>query len=88
MLYLIGGLFNWLGILFVSSSTGLIGYLLITRISQFNEKLNSPVIPTVVNTKVIISLIGYGIHRVHCRLHFYGSIWNFSGRNDALLFIG
>jgi len=53
MLYMIGGLFNWLGILFVSSSTGLIGYLLITRINQFDEKLNSPVIPTIVNKFIL-----------------------------------
>jgi hypothetical protein len=53
MLYLIGGLFNILGILFVSSSTGLIGYLLITRIDRFNDKLHSPVIPVVVKFYIL-----------------------------------
>ncbi len=48
MLFLIGGFFNMFGILFISSTTGLIGYLLITRISQFNNNLNSPVLPTFV----------------------------------------
>lgn len=54
MLYLIGGLFNLLGILFVSSSTGLIGYLLITRIEHFDSKLHSPVIPVVVRIIIFI----------------------------------
>jgi hypothetical protein len=49
MLFLIGGFFNLLGILFISSGTGLIGYLLITRVEQFSSKLNSPVLPTLVS---------------------------------------
>ena len=52
MLFLIGGFFNLIGILFISSSTGLIGYLLVTRIDQFSEKLNSPILPTFVMTMV------------------------------------
>jgi hypothetical protein len=48
MLFLIGGIFSFFGKLFISSCTGLIGYLLITRLEQFNDKLNSPVLPTFV----------------------------------------
>jgi len=48
MLFMIGGVFNFIGILFISSCTGLIGYLLITRVSEFSSKLNSPVLPTFV----------------------------------------
>ena len=48
MLFLIGGMFNIIGILFISSCTGLIGYLIITRVAQFSDKLNSPVLPVVV----------------------------------------
>jgi hypothetical protein len=48
MLFLIGGVFNIIGILFIGSGTGLSGYLLITRIEQFSQKLNSPILPTFV----------------------------------------
>jgi len=49
MLFLIGGSFNFIGKLFISSSSGIVGYLLITRIEKFSTKLNSPILPTAVN---------------------------------------
>ena len=48
MLFLIGGSFNFIGKLFIASGTGITGYLLITRVAQFSEKLNSPILPTAV----------------------------------------
>jgi hypothetical protein len=54
MLFLIGGSFTFIGKLFISSGTGIIGYLLITKIEEFNKKLNSPILPTTVNTSIII----------------------------------
>ena len=48
MLFLIGGSFNFIGKLFISSGTGIVGYLLITKVEQFNSKLNSPILPTTV----------------------------------------
>jgi len=47
-LTLIGGIFMMLGQLFIGISTGIIGYVLITRINSINSQLNSPVLPTVV----------------------------------------
>lgn len=49
MLFLIGGSFNFIGKLFISTGTGIVGYLLITKVEQFNSKLNSPILPTTVN---------------------------------------
>jgi len=49
MLFLIGGMFNILGYLFIASGTGLTGYLLITKIDTYNNELKSPVLPTMVN---------------------------------------
>jgi hypothetical protein len=48
MLFLIGGSFNFIGKLFISSGSGIVGYLIITRVEQFNTKLNSPILPTAV----------------------------------------
>lgn len=48
MLFLIGSFFNFIGMLFISSGTGLVGYLLITRITYYSQRLYSPVLPTMV----------------------------------------
>lgn len=48
MLFLLSTVFNFIGKLFIAACNGLIGYLLITRISMFSDKLNSPILPTTV----------------------------------------
>jgi len=76
MLFLIGGFFNLIGILFISSTTGLTGYLLITRIDMFSTKLNSPVLPVFVMVMVgfMVSTITMNIYgmsgdaMMHCFL--------------------
>jgi len=55
MLMVIGGIFNMIGQLFISVSTAICGYLLITRVPEYSEKLNSPIIPTFVkNNKITL----------------------------------
>lgn len=48
MLFLIGGFFNIIGIAFIACCSGLIGFLIITRVEEYSTKLNSPVLPTFV----------------------------------------
>ena len=43
-----------IGKVFISSGTGIIGYLLITRVEQFSSKLNSPILPTTVLKKILL----------------------------------
>ena len=62
--------------LFIGSGTGLVGYLIITRVSYYNDRLNSPVIPTFVMGIIglIIGAISMGIYgtsgdaMMHCFL--------------------
>ncbi len=54
MLFLIGGFFNIIGIAFIAVCSGLIGYLIITRVDEYSSKLNSPVLPTFVNKNYIM----------------------------------
>jgi len=44
----IGSLFTTIGTIFISVSSGIIGYFLITEVPYFNEKLNSCILPVVV----------------------------------------
>lgn len=57
-LALIGSFFNLFGMVFISSASGLIGYLVITEVPYFNKDLNSPVLPTFVMV-MIGFVIGY-----------------------------
>ncbi len=83
MLFLIGGMFNILGYLFISSGTGLVGYLLITRIEKFSKDLQSPIIPTMVNYNNHLFL-GYGFCWICRWSHFHGYLWYFGRCHDAL----
>ena len=65
-------MFNLIGKLFISSSTGVIGYLLITRVDQYSEKLNSPILPT-----IVMVLIGWVVGTI------FMSLYGMSG--DAML---
>lgn len=47
-LTLIGGVFMFLGKLFVAAATGIIGYVLITELPEYSGQLNSPILPTTV----------------------------------------
>jgi len=47
-LCVIGGIFQFLGKLFVASATGIIGYLMLINIQSINSQLNSPILPVVV----------------------------------------
>jgi membrane protein DedA with SNARE-associated domain len=86
MLFMIGGIFNIIGYLFISSATGLVGYLLITYIDYFNTKLNSPVIPTMVF--IYFLRLGLWICWFHSRSHFNGTIRNLWRCFDALFLAG
>ena len=44
-LILIGTFFSIFGMLFIAAASGVIGYYVITEVSYFSEKLNSPVLP-------------------------------------------
>ena len=72
-LTLIGGVFMFLGKLFVASATGIIGYVLITNIATINSQLNSPILPTVVLFNI---KIGNDFRRLGYRSHIYGNLWN------------
>ena len=54
-LFLIGGFFNLFGMIFIAASSGMIGYLLITNIDTFADKISSPVLPTF--TMVMIGFV-------------------------------
>jgi len=47
-LTIIGGFFNFLGLLFVGTGTGMIGYVIITNITLWSAKLTSPILPTII----------------------------------------
>jgi hypothetical protein len=49
-LTLIGGFFNLIGVIFIGAASGMVGYLVITEVDYFADKLNSPVLPTFVMT--------------------------------------
>ena len=51
----IGQLFSLIGELFISLTTSLIGYLIITHSSYYQERLHSPITPTI----VLLSLISH-----------------------------
>jgi hypothetical protein len=72
ILHLIGGIFNIIGKLFIAALTGLIGYVIITEAKMFNEKLNSPVGPT-----LVFIIIGWLIG--HIFISIYGNA------SDALM---
>jgi hypothetical protein len=63
----------FLGKLFVAAATGIIGYLLITRVDSINSQLNSPILPTVV--KFIHLILGNDIRRMGHWSYLYGNIW-------------
>ena len=65
-LSLIGGVFNLIGKLFIAVITGLLGYIIITQAEQYNSKLNSPILPT-----VVFSVIGYIIGAIF--INIYGN---------------
>ena len=44
-LILIGTFFSIFGMLFIAAASGVIGYYVITEVSYFSDKLNSPVLP-------------------------------------------
>ena len=46
-LILLGTLFTYIGTLFISVSSSIIGYYVITKINYFNDKLNSVVLPVI-----------------------------------------
>lgn len=54
ILTFIGGVFNLIGKLFIAAVTGLIGYLIITQVQEYDSKLNSPILPT-----LLFILIGW-----------------------------
>lgn len=72
----VGGFFNMLGLIFISSASGFIGYMLITEVPYFAEGLNSPILPTFVMVMIgfIIGLICISIFGtsadalIHCFL--------------------
>lgn len=72
MLYLIGGTFNLIGKVFISGLTALCGYIIITEAPTFNNKLNSPMLST-----LIFALIGYIIGALF--INIYGN------SSDALM---
>lgn len=47
-LTLIGGIFMFIGLLFIAAATGITGYVLITELPEYNTQLNSPILPTTV----------------------------------------
>lgn len=58
VMFLIGGFFNFLGTIFIAAASGLIGYLLITEVRYFSDKIDSPILP--VFCMVMIGMvIGY-----------------------------
>ena len=48
MLMLIGGVFNLIGRVFIGIATAFAGYLIITEVPDYKDKLNSPILPTLV----------------------------------------
>lgn len=48
MLAIIGGFFNLIGKVFISFLTALAGYVVITRVDRYKDKLNSPILPAFV----------------------------------------
>ena len=54
-LFLIGGFFNLFGMIFIAASSGMIGYLVITQVDKFADKISSPVLPTF--TMVMIGFV-------------------------------
>lgn len=57
MLMLIGGVFNLIGKLFIAVGTAIVGYVIITEVPEYKEKLNSPILPTFVRFFYFIFLI-------------------------------
>ena len=72
VLAVVGGVFSIVGILFITVSSCIIGYFLITNVSVFSENLNSCVLPV-----VCFGIIGFVMGRVTM------SIFSVSG--DALI---
>ena len=72
MLYMIGGVFNLIGKLFIGALTGLIGYLIITNVDTYNDKLNSPILPS-----IVFIVIGFIIGSIF--INIYGN------SSDALM---
>ena len=72
VLAVVGGMFSIVGILFITVSSCIIGYFLITNVSVFSENLNSCVLPV-----VCFGIIGFVMGRVTM------SIFSVSG--DALI---
>ena len=54
-LFLIGGFFNLFGMIFIAASSGMIGYLVITQVDKFADKISSPVLQTF--TMVMIGFV-------------------------------
>ena len=45
----IGHLFSFIGEMFICMITSLIGYLIITHSSYYQQRIHSPIVPTIVN---------------------------------------
>lgn len=72
MLFLIGGVFNFIGKLFIGVLTGLLGYIIITQVESYDKKINSPLLPT-----VCFLIIGYIVGSIF--ISIYGTA------SDALM---
>jgi hypothetical protein len=64
LLFLIGGVFNIIGKLFIAGITALAGYVIITQVEDYNKKLNSPILPT-----LIFLLIGWLIGSIFISIY-------------------
>ena len=64
LLFLIGGVFNIIGKLFIAGITALVGYVIITQVEDYNKKLNSPILPT-----LLFLLIGWLIGSIFISIY-------------------
>ena len=82
-------IFIFLGKIFICAFATLGGYLIITRVEKYDEALYSTFIPTLVMIIIVcINSIVNGNFNVYYWLSVYDSLWNGSGCNFALLFVG
>ena len=64
ILTMIGGIFNSIGKLFIAGVTGVAGYVIITEVTKYSEKLNSPLLPT-----LVFILTGYVIGSIFISIY-------------------
>lgn len=63
-MFLIGGVFNWIGKIFIACATAVSGYVIITEAPKYNSQLNSPILPT-----IVFLIIGYIVGTVFISIY-------------------